>query len=331
MINFKIHIIIIILNLKSQHLLGDCIPKTNYYFSNDNQQNMLLVSNFNKFQDLFLDCKEVYNMSWYVYFMPNKRILIDQSLIWEKIFDKKSLKSIKNLFMNNFKGFDMNAKPITFQNTTFVSINIMYAFSNLDFYMNNTLIKKSECRKDFFNLKEKSFFYSFNYVSFIYTKYQEELCPFFFHGSFAYEIYFTDVTNSYLSRNLLNFIEVDFNETEAPDVLIRKIMLQMNYVSLTSRILNKYLFRTIYKITLYGVVNNIQSDLFRNFYYLKHLDIQIDNFEELFHNWNKWMRDLNYFAKNFVQKDEIKFNLEYVFKIRFKYKLNVSFINQIYE
>ena len=44
------------------------------------------------------------------------------------------------------------------------------------------------------------------------------------------------------------------------------------------------------------------------------------------------MKDLNFLGRNLdLEKDEIRNNLQYVFKIRFKYKLNVSFINQIYE
>jgi hypothetical protein len=74
-----------------------------YYFSNENEKNVLVISNFNKFQYLFLDCKERFNISWFVHFLPNKPILIDQSLEWGKIFEKKSLKLIKNLFMSNFQ------------------------------------------------------------------------------------------------------------------------------------------------------------------------------------------------------------------------------------
>ena len=106
----------------------------------------------------------------------------------------------------------------------------------------------------------------------------------------------------------------------------------MSYTSLTTRILNKYLFRTLWKITLYGVVNNIQSEIFLNFNHLKYIDLQLDNFKEFFHNENKWMKDLNYLAKNLeMKKEEIKYNLQYTFKIRFKYKLNRSLINHIYE
>ena len=325
----KIALLIFILNFNIQASIGECISKTNSYFSNENE--FLVISNFNKFQDLFLECKEVYNIYSFAFFMPNKPILIDQSLKWEKIFDKKSFKSLNNLFMNNFKGFDMNAKPIGFQNTLIVNRYLLYAFSSLDFYINNTLIQKSDCKIELFDSNEKKIFYSFTWISFIYTKYQEEICPFVFQNSFLDQIYFTDITNSFLSRNLLNFVDVDFNKTDAPGVIIRKVILQLNYASLTTQILNKYLFRIINKIKLYGVVNKIQSGLFLNFYYLKYMDLQIDNFRELFHKGNIWMKDLNFLAKNFVQKNEIRNNLQYVFKIRFKYKLNVSFINQVYE
>ena len=332
MIKFNLSLIILILNLNIQNSIGFCSPGKKSYFSNENEQNILLISNFDQFQDLFLDCKEKHNMSWFVYFLPNRPILIDKSLIWERIFSKKYLKLIRNLFMNNFKGFDINAKPVSFQNATFASINFMYSFSNLDFYMNDALIKKSECRKEFFDFSQKTLFSSFNYMTFIYTKYQEEICPFVFQNSFLYQIYFTDITNSFLSKNLLNFIDVDFNETEAPDIIIKDVILQMNYVSLTAQTMNKYLFRTINKIKLYGVVDSIQSGLFLNFVYLKYLDLQIDNFKEFFHNGNNWMKDLNFSDKNLdLRKEEIKNNLKYVFKIRFKYKLNISFINQVYE
>jgi hypothetical protein len=73
-----------------------------------------------------------------------------------------------------------------------------------------------------------------------------------------------------------------------------------NYVSLTSRIFNKYLFRTVNKIKLYGVVNNIQSGLFLDFLYLTYLDFQIDNFKQFFHYGNNWMKYLYYSNKIFL-------------------------------
>ena len=164
MLTNKIALLIIFLFSNIENSIGDCIPRANNYFVNDKEKNMLVISNFDRFQDLILDCKEKFNISWYVNFLPNKPILIVKALKWEKIFDKKSLKSIKNLYMSNFKGFDMSTKAVSFQNTTFASINFMYAFSNLDFYMNNTLIEKSDCRREFFNFSQKTFFYSFNYV-----------------------------------------------------------------------------------------------------------------------------------------------------------------------
>ena len=146
------------MNSNIRNSIGECISKKNYYFSNENEQNSLVISNFDKFQDLYLDCKEAYNMSLFVFLMPNKPILIDQSLIWEKIFDQKSLKYLNNLYLNNFNGFDMNAKPVSFQNTLFGNVFIMYAFSRLDFYTNNTLIKKSDCKRELFDVNQKTFF-----------------------------------------------------------------------------------------------------------------------------------------------------------------------------
>lgn len=298
----------------------DCFIKKYYYKEND----IYALRNFNTFKDLERDCNEKFEMSHYLEFIPSRPIIIDDKFQIEKIVNQKNIPFLYVINMIYFKGIDIGDIPVKLYQPL-----LYYTFSKLNAYSNNKLIEKSECNKDIFN-HENNFFSSFMEISFIYTTYPEFLCPFLFSKSYLTSLYFTDISNSFINKNVLNILKA--NDTENYDVIINELVLEIKYESLTSKILNKYLFVTLYKLKMYGLLNNIEADIFSNFIYLKRIDLQVDNFKELFHRGNKWMRYLNS-GINVDLNDQLDINknIENFMVIRFKYKLNVSFINPIYE
>ena len=101
----------------------------------------------------------------------------------------------------NFKGIDYNTTPIPYEYKS-----VYYGFSKLDFYINNTLLDVSHCRREFF---KHSFLSDFVYIYLYYSRYPEFICPYVFLNSMIFGLYVTDITSSLLNKNQFNILEVD--------------------------------------------------------------------------------------------------------------------------
>ena len=304
-----------------------CKSKITQYLTYDINDNKYVISNFDKFTDLTLNCSERYNVSGKLNIIPNKPIIIDRNFQMAELFDKKTINSIFYLFMYNFDGININTDCIQDNRDSLSDLIFIYIFSKLDLYNNNNnLITESQCNKSLFEKKSR-FFSNLNKIFFNYVKYPESICPYVFLNSQIGFIYFVDITNSFLYKNLLNFIDGNFTITDFSNTKIRTLLLDMKYESLTTKILSKYAFKKILRIIISGVLNNIQTDLFLYFNNLKYLDLRLENFKDFFHRGNKWMECMNMDIKNYIKN---KFNLKHSFIIRFKFK-KTSLMNQIYE
>ena len=116
------------------------------------------------------------------------------------------------------------------------------------------------------------------------------------------------------------------------NMFVYLLALELKYESLTLKILNKSMFKELMSIQVFGVINNIQADLFKYFGKIKSVDLLIDNLKDLFHRGNKWMMYLNNHVQvNLSNQTEIKSKISSSLNIRFLYKAQKSFITQIYE
>jgi hypothetical protein len=210
--------------------------------------------------------------------------------------------------------------------------NIFY--SKMDFYINKTLLKPDDCKestfKDTYNIL-LSFYYFYTYY---YVKYPKFLCPLVFNNSNLVQIVFYGISNSLINKNFLNFINYK-NESNNFDLNIEKLIdltLYVKYEKITERIMNKRVFKNIQELTLYGLVYNFQTDLFKNFNKLKYVDFLFENFKQLFHNGNEWMSYLNNQVVVDLNNKISKILIQRLhMKIRFQYGKSFSSFNSVYD
>ena len=177
----------------------------------------------------------------------NKNFLLDlrfdiRPLIASLMFEKDVL----NIAMHNLKGFTLNPTRHSIEHKidTFVFID-----SRFDFYLNDTqLITKELCvRQNFaqiiFNFGEE--------LTFTNAYYSKNVCPYVFTKSPFVSITFNHIANSFIYKNQLEFLPV--HEKEDLDVSnIQTLSLDVAYEHITSRLINKNVFKNVVSIELCG-------------------------------------------------------------------------------
>ena len=293
-----------------------------------------MFSQFNSFSDLLIssskNCSLIYNITSYLDFLPHVPCILDISV--KKLFTRQQLIAIDTVSITNLIGFDIHASPVQFPSKLFRKRTILQIFtSHLEFYSNQHHIDSSsgsECNLDTYN-NEFNFLNSFYIVIFNNIVFPKHICPLAFKGSNITHIEFADVTNSFLRLNLLNFYIL--NRTQSILSLtksIKIVLLKLIYVKLDENLLSKQLFKYITFLRIHGVLQGIESDLFKEFTVLKNIDFQLDNFKEFFHSGIKWMICLN---KNVRYTNETEIIYQDLIILRFNYlKKEVSF-DPIYE
>ena len=177
-----------------------------------------------------------YSVSNFVEFQPNWPTLIDDS------FEK-----LKYLFASNFTRLIIivNVKGIENRKRTmlFISENqlqLILAFSSFDFYLNNTLIKETDCDK---LLGSRDFFSRIKGLTITKVKYPKFLCPTIFKISSLESLRLSDVSDSLLKRNLINILGMPQKDTKHLNLnSIDQLELSLEYVALDSKILSRFLF-----------------------------------------------------------------------------------------
>ena len=135
------------------------------------------------------------------------------------------------------------------------------------------------------------------------------LCSYIFKYSSIRTLIFSSVSNSFLLKNRLHFNAS--NDTEIRS--LKSLLLEFKYEILDNTHLNRNVFKNIDFLLISGVLNEIESDTFSRFNFLKTIFIQLDNLKEFFRaSNNKWIAVLN---------DEINVNMSDA-------NLSLSFIRQ---
>jgi hypothetical protein len=86
-------------------------------------------------------------------------------------------------------------------------------------------------------------------------------------------------------------IEEDTNLINTKELISYEI--SISYEAISSRILNKYIFKNVKYLIIYGICQEVQIDLFKYFHQLKLIQISPENFEGFLHSGTKWINSLN--------------------------------------
>ena len=303
------------------------VPLSNTLHNTTYSYNLSLFVRFDSFADLYTttsNCK--YPVSRSVSMLPNQMVLLEANLDFAKIFTSLQMQRMETLTLLNIQGIDRSLATI-FRTRTQTLLSLHY--SALSIYSNNTLISEQDCTSSSYPGVNRFFRDVFTFYA-IKTKFAHPVCPLMFRGSFLNSIYIADITNSFMSKNRLRFVELSDEVMQMNFLLMLK--LDVIYEGLTKEILNRNLFRQIYVLNVYGIVNEIQQDVFREFGLLKNVDLVLSNFRQLFHLGNKWMTSLNSRVHvNLSNRSEVKLKIAKFMRLRLRYEKKYVSFDRVYE
>jgi hypothetical protein len=279
-------IIILILIIKFFECNNDCCFNSQHAFI---RKNILTLTNFDSLSELNFNCSLTIDLE-NLALRPNKPLILDNSLK----FNKVPIRPTTELFciiLINFKGFEINSFPFNNANIFYRSENTFYYIqqSNLDFYTTNKLLDKNQCNRHL-------------HVDFLITnvnlliveksaKFTEKICPFLFQNAQMALLSIERISDSLVNKNRFSFLNVSIGNLNCS---IFQLMLVVYHSDLNSALLNEHVFKKLTILNLNGVINNIQSDLFKKFQNIKALHIKTQNIKNVFVKNNKWMMYLNY-------------------------------------
>ena len=257
-------------------------------YKNYSSINRTIFSHFNTFDQLNANNCSHYEITNFLIFIPKKRVILEESFAPRNWFTFKQLTSIKCVEFFNLKGFDINQRISFVRNKP---ISLVIFSSQLEFYSNLNLIDSTKCDLDTFTNVSFNFFNLFDVIKLANTKFPTIICPYVFSNNSNIKIlYLSHISNSFLLKNRLNFDE----KTRIALNVFKELYLDIKYESLTHKNLNKHLFKQMSLVSVIGVLNEIETDLFASFFFLKNVNFQLENFRQFFHNSNnEWMNVLN--------------------------------------
>ena len=256
------------------------------------------IIKFNQFSDLNLVCSKIRfkDNFLYVEFFPSKELLIENDLDLRKLLNLFHFKdNSKMLIFQRVKGFNQmfNSSSIANYLGSFV---ISFFNTKLNFFINNTIsLTRENCIYKNFNKQLTNYFGSMERVVFTDTTFFiQEVCPYVFMNTNLKTINFDGISNSFMYKNQLKFINVnDSNDIYLNIKGLDTIMFYFNYEHLTEANMNILIFRNIKVLILRGIVHGIHTELLGSLKVIESIILGIHNWRSFFQSGTKWMNYLN--------------------------------------
>jgi hypothetical protein len=188
-------------------LFGD---DCNLEFKLDNKVNRTIFVHFSRFDQLLNTNCSNYNITNYLEFIPQKRVILDIKFSLSNLFTPRQIFSIKYLHFLNLKGFDIHQKASNIKrNNIKGNTHLLVYSSRFEFYSNQSLIDSNKCDSKLFPNDTMRFLNSFDEVQLINVIYPKVVCPFLFRDSNISALLFAHITNSFLLKNRLTFHDIE--------------------------------------------------------------------------------------------------------------------------
>jgi hypothetical protein len=181
---------------------------------------------------------------------------------------------------------------------------MVFYYSNLDFYLNRSVIDRS-C-EDIKNIEEipEYIFKSFlpcdgclNDFTFYNCEYKTKICPLYLNAySRSTSLRFIGIQNTFYKSNFPRFQKIlnfSFNSSNDSNMIVLLDLMNMQNIELNSDILNEFLFSRIEFLRLFGDIVSIEKGLLKSFKRLKSIHIDLLSILKLMHNGIDWIFDLN--------------------------------------
>ena len=126
------------------------------------------------------------------------------------------------------------------------------------------------------------------------VKFSAKTCPLIFFNTTISFLVLKEISASFLERNVLEFQDINYeNHSIKLNSDIYHCKMRLYRISLSSKLLNKYIFEKMFVLDLEGQISEIQNELFKSFKYLRFVRFRMQNIRNLFVRKNTWLEHLN--------------------------------------
>ena len=301
------------------HKSNPSIKKCHFYVCDKIEANFQFVQTE---KDLIRNCSthpEIREALNKVYFRLSKSSILDGSfdLFNNNIFLTSVLIKFEIQLDNQFYEEDSSLNTVTFRyikgfdvgkfNQRQTPIQMEFYYSNFDFYINGSLIQSC---KDIEKLdKFPQYIFdalwisyndddnSINDVRFYNSEYKTPICPLAIIKFKISILRLNGIQNTFYKRNYPRFLPIPntmlLNASYNFSFIIELDLLNMQNIELNSEILNRFLFKDIYVLRLFGDIVSIEKGLFKSFKNLTIIHIDLLSIRKIMYNGNDWLLDLN--------------------------------------
>ena len=259
------------------------------------------------FKEIQINCNQSFSFIDYLQIYSTQTLILDNSLNLTELKLNKNEKRIM-IFVYNLIGIDIRTETFRFLAFDKTNFYFFIEHSKVDLFSNGKIFSETDCHnldyeKSNFFTHIKNLFFG-NYITFG----KQKLCPYLFNNSQLTQLSIFSHTNSYLEKNVFEFLEI--NKTIGNTIHLNEFRFFFIYIrfdTLSTKIINQYVFKNVEQIRVYGYILNIQYDLFKNFNYANTIILNTLKIRTLFHNGNGWLGYLRHSYQN--SSLSIKYNV----------------------
>ena len=300
---FSFLLILIIFNTSESSSVAkkkECSLLSNKYFeySTINTDKLtpktVLIKGFDSFDELNFDCGSVNLTVETVFFIPNKDILLDNTMSIKHLLYSITFSYKDTVVFTRIKGFNTKL-PYQRPGTSYGHLNVLFLSSKFDFYLNGTKIDETNCKLSNFNEKYDAFgpiniltIDSLNY-------YSKKTCPYVFMNTRLNRLTLGQISNSLIIKNQFEFLDINqTNDFDLKNEDLFYLNIGLAYEDVTAKIINKYVFRNLQALNIWGVVNSIQGEVFFHLTKLRFIYLYIENIRQFLGNSDEnWWNCIN--------------------------------------
>jgi hypothetical protein len=244
------------------------------------------------FKEIQITCNQSFSFVDYLQIYSTQRLILDNNLNLTELKLSGNEKNVM-IFVYNLVGIDIRTETfesfLTFEKTNFY---FFIEHSNIDLFSNGKkILSEADCQ-NFRDFEKNNFFTHMKRLDFGYEVDfgRNKLCPYLFNNSQLKQLSVFSHTNSYIKKNVFEFLEI--NKTIGNTINLdefRFFIIYIRFDTLSTKIINQYLFKNVQQIRVYGYILNIQYDLFKYFNYANTITLNTIKIRTLFHNGNDWL------------------------------------------
>lgn len=253
------------------------------YTKSNNLQ--IRIENFWSFDQIKFECFDSSEISYNIYFVPKRQLVLDSSLKFNfnEPHKKKHeiLSELIYIYFYNLKGYGHIDQSFSNILNYYDQIKVYMFYSNLKIYINDTKLENCSVIEKL-NL---NYFKNISYLFFTFsTKYNLNTCPQVFKDVKLNQLIFHGISESFLKKNMLGFKE--FNETISNEIEQMKINCFRSKI--TKSLLNPNMLKSLNYIYIAGSINFIDDDVLNNLTNLRLISLNMDNFRQFSSKGFKW-------------------------------------------